>query len=335
MEDINTRRRQFMKSSAGVLGAASLSGCVSNLGSGGGEYPTKDIKVIINVAAGGSTDAYARQIAASAIEELGVNAEMQNITGAGGLRGIGRVANAQPNGYTMGTIAPPSSPVSYLLNKPDWEMTDLVPVGGYSIGVYGIWTRPNADVNNFDEFLRKYQSGEWKNIGTQDSGGVTTVIAHFMKNSDEFDFSWKEQIGYPGSAPAAKALISEEVPAVLASSGGVRNYYRQDQLKCIAMMHSGGSPLFPDLPVLPESYPNIDFLSRFVRGLILPPETSNDIQTTLWESIESEAKSEETKQWVEESGNPVNLVPTKEFGNSIEQALTQIPEKVDLEKIRQ
>src|SRR5687768_3086063 len=68
---------------------------------GGGEYPNKEITLVVPFAAGGPTDTVTRLIAEPMAEELGAEIVVQNVEGAGGTVAAGQVADADPNGYEV------------------------------------------------------------------------------------------------------------------------------------------------------------------------------------------------------------------------------------------
>jgi tripartite-type tricarboxylate transporter receptor subunit TctC len=245
--------------------------------------------------------------------------------------------NASPDGYTIGSMAPPVVPMSAILNQPDFDMTKAVPVAGWSIGTFGVWTHPDYDISTLGELFSRYQSGEFETIGLQDKGDPTHVSALLMKNSDKFNFPWKSSVGYGGSSNAVKTLVSKEVPAIIASDGGVRNFYRNDDITAVAMLHTKGSAVFPDIPTLKDQgYPGeMDYITRFSRGCILPPGTSKEKRDVMEQAIKKAINSEDVNQWEEQSGNPVSYVPHDQIGDSIEGSLNKIPQKIDVERLRQ
>src|SRR4030088_57522 len=64
-------------------------------------YPSKPITMIVPFAAGGPTDTIGRIISARARASLGQTVIIENVTGANGSIGVGRVARAAPDGYTL------------------------------------------------------------------------------------------------------------------------------------------------------------------------------------------------------------------------------------------
>ena len=65
-------------------------------------YPSRPITMIVPLASGGSTDVIARIMAEGMRAALGQPIIVENVTGAGGTIGVGRVARAAPDGYTIG-----------------------------------------------------------------------------------------------------------------------------------------------------------------------------------------------------------------------------------------
>jgi len=62
-------------------------------------------------------------------DELGTNIAIENVPGAASLRGTGQLYNADPDGYTIGGFNPPSTPVSAMVNPPEFDMTELEGIG--------------------------------------------------------------------------------------------------------------------------------------------------------------------------------------------------------------
>ena len=78
-------------------------------------YPTRTITMIIPTTAGGPTDGVGRILASALGEVLQQNVIVENAAGAGGTLGMGRLARAQPDGYTIGFwhIAHATAPAMY------------------------------------------------------------------------------------------------------------------------------------------------------------------------------------------------------------------------------
>jgi tripartite-type tricarboxylate transporter receptor subunit TctC len=88
-----------MKRMAKLLAAAALSLAASSAGAQ--SYPDRTITVVVPFAAGGPTDTVTRLVAEAMSKDLGQQIVVENVGGAGGTLGAGRVASAEPDGYTL------------------------------------------------------------------------------------------------------------------------------------------------------------------------------------------------------------------------------------------
>ena len=92
-----SHRRRFLRLAAGAVALPTLSRLARAQ-----DYPARPMSMIVPFAAGGPQDVLGRLVAQRMSEILGQQIVVENIGGAGGVNGSKRVADAQPNGYTMG-----------------------------------------------------------------------------------------------------------------------------------------------------------------------------------------------------------------------------------------
>ena len=85
----------------GVLTAALSLICMTTVAATADEYPSRPITMIVPFAAGGPTDVIGRLLAQHMGQTLGQNVVVEDVTGAAGTIGVGRVAHAPPDGYTL------------------------------------------------------------------------------------------------------------------------------------------------------------------------------------------------------------------------------------------
>ena len=112
------------------MAAIAVSGSLNAAGPATCEtYPSRPVTIILPFAAGGPTDTLSRIIAARMRDALGQPVIIENVTGAAGTLGVGRVVRAAPNGYTI-SVGPMNSHVltGAIYNLPFDFLTDLEPV---------------------------------------------------------------------------------------------------------------------------------------------------------------------------------------------------------------
>lgn len=336
----SSNRRQVLRN-AGIASAlmTGLAGCSGSLGGGGGggdEYPSDDLRYIIPFSEGGGTDTFARQMIPIMGEELGTNIAIENIPGSASLRGTGELYHAEPDGYTFGGFNPPSTPVSAMVNPPDFDMQELKGVGAYARTPFVIVANPEYNIESFDDLLNRYESGELEVFSGKQKGGVDHVLALLMRDNEDYNLNWQRYVGYDGSGPAVQATVSGEVPAAISTDTAAQGAAEDGRVDTIVSLSSEGSGVFPDTPsVVDEGYPNIDYLGQLRRCMYVPPETSDDHIQTLTEALEATLENEELQQWAEDTGNVLEYGGPDVAESAVQDAYDNIPDQVDLEEVRQ
>lgn len=339
MADNNDRssatRRDYIKY-AGAASAAAMTGLAGCSGGGDGEYPNDDITYIIPFSEGGGTDTYARQFISHMGDELDTNIAIENVPGAASLRGTGQLYNADADGYAIGGFNPPSTPVSAMVNPPEFEMTDLEGVGTYARTPFVVVANPEYEMEGFEDMVSRYANDELEIFAGKERGGVDHVLALLMQGNDSYDIQWDRYVGYDGSGPAVQAVISDEVPASISTDTAAAGAAEDGRIDVLACLSSQGSEVFPDVPSTTElGYDNIDFLGQLVRGVFAPEGTSDDQIQVLTEALEAALQTDEVQNWSEETGNVVEYGGPESASNAVSDAFEQIPEQVDLEAVRE
>lgn len=338
----SSNRRQVLRN-AGIASVlmTGLAGCSGSLGGGDGggggdEYPSEDLRYIIPFSEGGGTDTFARQMIPVMGEELGTNIAIENIPGSASLRGTGELYHADPDGYTFGGFNPPSTPVSAMVNPPDFEMQELKGVGAYARTPFVIVANPEYNIESFEDIVNRYESGELEVFSGKQKGGVDHVLALLMRDNEDYNLNWQRYVGYDGSGPAVQATVSGEVPVAISTDTAAQGAAEDGRVDTIVALSSEGSGVFPDIPsVVDEGYPNIDYLGQLRRCMYVPPETSDDHIQTLTEALEATLENEELQQWAEDTGNVLEYGGPDVAESAVQDAYDNIPDQVDLEEVRQ
>src|SRR6185503_18989548 len=155
-----------------ILSIAALALSVS-LSAHAQQWPTKPVRVIVNVAPGGVADVTARVIGAKLTETMGQTFLIENRAGGDGYIGFEAVVKADPDGYTV-LYAPGSTTMMtpHLISRPDLDplkaFVPVVPTGKVSLYIL---TNPNLPVNNFNEFMAYLRGNPGKlNYGSPGNG---------------------------------------------------------------------------------------------------------------------------------------------------------------------
>src|SRR5688572_875770 len=116
-------------------------------------YPSRQITLIVPFPPGGSTDAIARIMADRMRGPLGQSVIIENVGGAGGSIGVGRVARAAPDGYTI-DIGQWDTHVGSIIYKLNYDLqTDFEPIGLISVNPQLLVAKKNLAANNLNELV--------------------------------------------------------------------------------------------------------------------------------------------------------------------------------------
>jgi tripartite-type tricarboxylate transporter receptor subunit TctC len=210
-------------------------------------YPSRPIVMVVPFAAGGTFDVMGRILAVRMSELLGQSVVVENATGAGGIIGVNRVVNAAPDGYTLllgstGTHA--YNQTIYKKRRYD-AINDFTPVALFSEQPMVLEVRKDLPANTIPEFaaLLKASGGKMQ-YGSAGAGSTTHLACSLLNARIGANVT---HVPYRGSAPAANDLIGGQIDYLCGNLGAAAPLILGKQVKAIAVLSRGRSPLMPDL----------------------------------------------------------------------------------------
>ena len=252
-----------------------------------GVYPEHTIKIIVPWSAGGGTDLISRQIGRIMEEKLGVPVIIENKTGGGGLVGFQAIANAKPDGYTIGSIS-----ISMILQKAAGlgyqDFRGLTPIGIYNEDAASLTVNADAPWNSIGEFVEycKDNPGTVR-VSNSGTGAIWHVSALRMEKFFGIDLV---HIPYEGGNPAAIAVAGGHVEVTTTSPPEVASLVNAGKLKILAIPAEERINLFPDIPTFKEE--GYDFTAGTWRALAgpagLPEEVTKKLEETLMEVVKDQ-----------------------------------------------
>lgn len=325
-DDVLSRRNFVKAAGAGsAISMAGLAGCNSLSGDGGGDdFPSEDIRMICPWAEGGGTDQTGRQLASGLSDIWDVDAYVENQTGGTGSVGFNAVANAEPDGYTVGVLTVEITTISHL-GIADVSHEDVKPVMQYNFDPAALTVHEDAPYGTLQEFI-DYASDNPGEISVSNSGpgGIWHLsAAGFALESDiELD-----HVGYDGGAPATQAVVNGEVEATTSSAPEVLSQVEDGPLETLAVFGEERVDIMPDVPTLQEE--DVDFTMGAWRGLGVPNETPDDVIDELYEGYHEVYQSDEFQEFMNDSGFGLVQRDTEEFGEFMQQSFDNFAEITD------
>jgi tripartite-type tricarboxylate transporter receptor subunit TctC len=238
-------------------------------------YPSHVITMIVPYPAGGPTDAIARILAERMQPALGQTVIIENVSGAGGAIGVGRVAHAAPDGYTVAIGHVQTHVFNPAIMKLDYDVVnDFAPVS--LIADTPIWivarkALPPDDLKSLIAWL-KAQDGK-ATMGTVGVGGPTDVAARIFAKETGTRF---QIVPYRGGAPLAEDLLGGHIDFDIGQAASTLNYVQSGELKAYAVLQPKRWWAAPSVPTLDElGYHDID--ASFWHGIWVPKGTPADV----------------------------------------------------------
>jgi tripartite-type tricarboxylate transporter receptor subunit TctC len=277
-----------LASGATLLAAALVMGACDL--AGGGDYPNREITIVVPFAAGGPTDTVTRLIADPMSEELGVEIIVQNVEGAGGTVAAGQVANAEADGYTvlMHHIGMSTAPTLYtdLAYDPleDFEMVGLVTE--VPMTIIG---SPSFEPNTMEELVAYVEANAddvtYANAGV---GAASHLCGLLIEQATGLDLT---EVPYDGTGPAMEDLLGDQVDFMCDQTTNTAERILGDEVKAYAVTTPDRVGSLPDVPTTEEAGFG-DISVTVWHGLYVPAETPEEVVTALNEALAAALQDE-------------------------------------------
>jgi tripartite-type tricarboxylate transporter receptor subunit TctC len=236
-------------------------------------YPSRPITLIVPFPAGGSTDAVARVVAERMRASLGQAVVIENVGGAGGSIGVGRVARATPDGYTLDVgqwdthVANGATfPLSYDVVK------DFEPVALLSSNPFLILAKkalPADDLKALIAWLKANPDKASQAIPT--AGSHVAGILFQKETGTRFAF-----VPYRGGGPAMQDLVAGQIDLMIIQAAVALPHVRAGAIKAYAVTAGARFAAAPDIPTVDEAgLPGIHMSGWF--ALFAPKGTPNTV----------------------------------------------------------
>ena len=253
-------------------------------------YPTKPIRLIVPVAAGGPADMTARIIGQSLSASLGKQVVVDNRGGAGGNIGLEIVTKAAPDGYTL--LASSGSPICVgpHLYKLNFDVArDLVPIVPLARILTVLVVRPGLPVRSVAELIAHARTSSRRlNYGSVGVGSTLHIHAERLLHTAKIHAT---HVPYKGAAQMVTALLSDEVDFAF-DSGLTLAHVKAGKLRLLALAGTTRSPLFPDTPTFSET--GVEAADTLF-GVYAPTGTPREIVTRLNREIGRIMQTPETR----------------------------------------
>jgi len=248
------------------------------------DYPTRSVTVVVPFPAGGPSDVVARIVTEHMGRTLGQTLVIENVGGAGGTLGSGRVAAAEPDGYTLlaGSMGSHVAAPVLTPNVKYDSVRDFIAIGPTANSPAVIVARKDFPAKDLSEFIAvlKKRGGEIK----QAHGGIGSS-SHMACLLFTSAIGVKpELIAYRGTGPAMNDLIGGHVDFFCEQSVSVAGQVGAGSIKAYGIAAADRLASLPDVPTAKQS--GIDYQMSIWAGIFAPRGTPPAVIAKLSDALD-------------------------------------------------
>jgi tripartite-type tricarboxylate transporter receptor subunit TctC len=241
-------RRRFLHLAAGATALPAI----SRIAQAQTKYPSRAITMIVPFAVGGPLDVVGRIMAEAMRGPLGQPVVIENVAGAGGSIGVGRLARATPDGYTIGIGNNGTNVFNGAMYALPYDLAnDLQPVALLASSPQLIVARRTMPANDLDGLVAWLKANQDKaSQGTSGVGSVGHIASVFFQNATGTRLQY---VPYRGLAPAMQGLLAGEVDMMIDLPANSLPQLSAGNIKAYAVTAANRLPLAPAIPTVDEA----------------------------------------------------------------------------------
>jgi tripartite-type tricarboxylate transporter receptor subunit TctC len=302
-------RRRLLYLAAGAAALPALSGIARAQ-----TYPTKPVRLIVSVAAGGSSDIVARFIGQWLSERLGQQFIIDNRPGGGNNIGAEAAINAPPDGYTLYLVNSANAINATLYPKLKFNfIRDITPIAGVSRQPLVMEVNPSLPVKTVPEFIAYAKANPGKiNMASAGAGTTSHVSGELFKFMTGVDML---HVPYRGMGPALTDLLGGQVQVTFDNLPSSIGYIRGGKLRPLAVTTATRSEVLPDIPIMADFVPGFEASAWF--GVGAPRSTPDEIVEKLNKEINAILADPKMKARLADLGAVGFVLSPADFGKFI------------------
>lgn len=214
------------------------------------DYPNRPVTMVVPFPPGGVADTVGRPVAEAMGRHLKQPVVIENKGGAGGGIGMGQVAKARPDGYTLlmalSSIVVLPEADKVLKRSPMYQLEQLKPIARFTADPTVLVVRTESPWKTYAEFIAYVKSNPAKlSFGSSGNYGTMHVPMEQLKAATS---SYMLHVPYTGAGPAVLALLSGQVDALSTGPASVLQHVKAGKLRALAHWGEGRLAVMPDVP---------------------------------------------------------------------------------------
>ena len=230
--------------------ALTLAACQAALAQ---DYPTKPIRLLAAMGAGGTGDTMARLLASEMTKLLGQPVVVESRPAAGGSVALESVANSAPDGYTL-VFTGPALIVNPLVRNTKGvgsNLADFAPIAEFATTSEILVVNPAVPASNLTELIAYAKKNPGRlNYGSAGVGSFTNLSVELLKQRAKIEMV---HVPFQGGTAMRVAVISNQVQVAVDGLSSALPFIKEGKLRAIALVNSKRSAIAPEVATVDEA----------------------------------------------------------------------------------
>jgi tripartite-type tricarboxylate transporter receptor subunit TctC len=278
-------------------------------------WPAKSLRVVVPFTAASATDTIARIVAERLTQQFGQTLVVENRPGAGGTIGVGTVARAEPDGYTLlvhsssFTVTPTTYPNTPYNTERDFSgITPLANLPNVLV------IAPSKNIRSVKELVASAKAKPGTlTYASAGAGSATQLNAERFRLGAGFE---GVHVPFKGTPEALTEILTGRVDYYFCPVISVLQFIKEGKLLALAAGSSKRSSALPEVPTTLEAgVPNSDY--NFYVGMMVPSKTPRAIVDTLHKNVVIALQTPDTRERLAKLGAEPMLMTPAEFDTHI------------------
>ncbi|MBC7779804.1 MAG: tripartite tricarboxylate transporter substrate binding protein [Proteobacteria bacterium] len=272
-------------------------------------YPERPITLLVPFAAGGGTDVTARTLGQALEKILPGKVVVVNRPGAGGGIALAELAQAKPDGYTIGIVNTPGVITIPIERSVPFSIDTFEFIAAVVDSPATIAVLPDNPVKTIADLVAAAKSAPGKvTVGTQGVGSAGHISLLMLEAASGVRFNY---VPFGGAAPARTALLARDIVATTANLDESLQFTQAGPFRTLGVMAANRSAAAPELPTFKESGYDLDTGS--LRGIAGPRALPKESVARLGEAIARALKEPEFQELARKTFQPLRYMPREQY----------------------
>jgi len=275
-------------------------------------WPSKPVRVIVPLGAGGFADVPARILAPRLAAATGGTFFVENRPGAGSTIGADFVAKSDPDGHTLLFTATPHVISAHLYRNMRYDaLNDFAPVALTASGPYALVVNAQLNVSSVRELIAAAKAAPGTiDYASSGNGSAQHLVSALFASMAGIQLN---HVPYKGSGQAMQDLVSGQVKVSFAGIPNVLTHVRNGRLRALAVSTAQRWPDLPDTPTVAEAgVPGYE--ATLWLCVLAPAKTPPEIVKRLSAEIEKALKDPEMIANLRKAGIAPTYMGPEAFG---------------------